>query len=153
MTWQEITLRLGMALLLGGAVGLERQWKSHYVGLRTNSLIAIGSAALMIFGFMLPAGDPGGLARIASQIITSIGFLCAGVIMHEGMTVKGFNTAATLWCSVTVGIFAGSGFFVPAAILAALIILVNLFFHPLVNYINKTTVPEETESYSDRAGK
>ena len=146
-------MRLGVALLLGGAIGVERQWRSHYVGLRTNTLVTIGSAALMIFGLMLPAGDPSGLGRMASQIITGVGFLCAGVIMHEGMTSKGFNTAATLWCSVTVGIFAGSGFFIPAAILAALIIVVNLCFHPLVNYINKKTVAEETESYSDRTGK
>src|SRR5262245_14866793 len=109
MTWEQIALRLGIALLLGSVIGLERQWRSHYVGLRTNTLITLGSAALMIFGLMLPAPDPSGIGRLASQIITGIGFLCGGVIMREGVNIKGFNTAATLWCSVTVGLFAGMG--------------------------------------------
>ncbi|MCE9506972.1 MAG: MgtC/SapB family protein [Alphaproteobacteria bacterium] len=146
MTWEQITLRLGIALLLGGMIGLERQWRSHYVGLRTNTLITIGSAALMIFGLMLPAGDPAGLGRIASQIITGVGFLCAGVIMHEGVNIKGFNTAATLWCSVAVGMFAGTGLFIPAGILTIFIILVNLLMLPAVYFINRTTTPEEMES-------
>lgn len=147
MTWEQIALRLGVALLLGGTIGLERQWRSHYVGLRTNTLITIGSAALMIFGLMLPDADPASLGRIAAQIITGIGFLCAGVIMHEGVTVRGFNTAATLWCSVAVGMFAGTGLFTPAVILTIFIILVNLFFRPLVYFINRTTIPEKAASY------
>ncbi len=143
MTSEEIILRLGVALLLGGAIGLERQWKSHYVGLRTNTLVAIGSAALMIFGLMIAPHDTEGLSRIASQIITGIGFLCAGVIMHEGVTAKGFNTAATLWCSVAVGMFAGYGLFAPAAILGVIIIAVNLLFRPIDAFINKKTVAED----------
>ena len=146
MIWEDIAMRLGVALLLGGAIGVERQWRSHYVGLRTNTLITIGSAALMIFGQMLPAGDPTGLGRIASQIITGVGFLCAGVIFHEGITAKGFNTAATLWCSTAVGMFAGIGLFMPATILAAFIVLVNLFLRPIVYVINKRAASEKPES-------
>ncbi len=144
MAWQEMSLRLGVALVLGGVIGLERQWRSHYVGLRTNTLITIGAAAMMIFGQMLPATDHASLEHIASQIITGVGFLCAGVIMHEGVNIKGFNTAATLWCSVAVGIFTGMGFYVPAAILTVFIILVNLLMLPAVYFINRTTTPEET---------
>lgn len=150
MTWEQITLRLGVALLLGGIIGLERQCRSHYVGLRTNTLITLGSAALIIFALMLPAGDPSSLGRIASQIITGVGFLCAGVIMHEGVNVKGFNTAATLWCSVTVGMFAGIGLFIPASILTVGIILVNLLMLPIVRFINRTTTSEGTESINDK---
>src|ERR1700758_5566858 len=130
MAWEEMALRLGIALLLGSIIGLERQWRSHYVGLRTNALITIGAAAMMIFGQMLPAEDHASLEHIASQIITGVGFLCAGVIMREGANVKGFNTAATLWCSVAVGIFTGSGLFIPAAILSVFITLVNLLMLP-----------------------
>lgn len=143
MTWEQITLRLAVALALGGVIGLERQWKSHYVGLRTNTLVTIGSAALIIFGLMLPPGDAEGLTRISAQIITGVGFLCAGVIMHEGVNVRGFNTAATLWCSVAVGMFVGNGLFVPAAILSCFIVAVNLLFRPVDYYINRKTVPED----------
>ena len=144
MAWEEMVLRLGVALLLGSAIGLERQWRSHYVGLRTNALITIGSAAMMIFGQMLPREDHASLEHIASQIITGVGFLCAGVIMREGANVKGFNTAATLWCSVAVGIFTGSGLFVPAAVLSAFITLVNLLMLPLVYFVNRTSIPERS---------
>lgn len=144
MEWQEIALRLGVAALLGGAIGIERQWRSHYVGLRTNTLVTIGSAGFMIFALMLPSNDPASAPRIASQVVMGIGFLCAGVIMHEGVNVKGFNTAATLWCSVAVGMFAGTGLFMPACILAAFIILVNLFLRPIVSLINRhAPIPPE----------
>ena len=138
MAWQQISLRLGLALILGGIIGLERQWRNHYVGLRTNTLITIGAAAMMVFAQMLPAEEHASLEHIASQIITGVGFLCAGVIMHEGANVRGFNTAATLWCSVAVGIFTGSGFFIPAIVLAVFIILVNLLMRPVVYFINGT---------------
>lgn len=143
MTWEEMALRLGIALLLGSIIGFERQWRSHYVGLRTNALITIGAAAMMIFDQMLPAEANASLEHIASQIITGVGFLCAGVIMREGANVRGFNTAATLWCSVAVGIFTGSGLFIPAAILSAFITLVNLLMLPIVYFVNRTSTPEE----------
>ena len=149
MTWEEIAMRLGAALLLGSAIGVERQWHSHYVGLRTNTLVTLGSSALMIFALMLPTGDPSGLGRMASQIITGVGFLCAGVIFHEGVTAKGFNTAATLWCSTAVGMFSGMGLFMPAGILATFIILVNLFLRPIVYLINQRAVSEKPETPAD----
>lgn len=137
MTWQEISLRLGLALLLGGIIGLERQWRSRYVGLRTNTLVTIGTAAMMMFALMIPMGnDPASIVHIIAGIITGVGFLGAGVIVKEGMTVKGFNTAATLWCSVAVGLFVGIGNFLAAGILTMFIILVNLFLRPIVYYIN-----------------
>lgn len=113
-----------------------------------NTLLTIGSAAMMIFALMLPTnGDPAGLVHIIAGIITGVGFLGAGVIVKEGVTVKGFNTAATLWCSVAVGLFVGAGFFAGAAILTAFIVLVNLFLRPIVYYINeKAAASDGTES-------
>jgi putative Mg2+ transporter-C (MgtC) family protein len=143
MTWETIALRLGVALLLGSLIGLERQWRSRYVGLRTNTLVTIGSAAMMVLGLKLPGNDPSAIVHIVAGIITGIGFLGAGVIIHEGMTVKGCNTAATLWCSVAVGLFAGAGYFTEAMVLAVFIAVVNLFLRPVVYFINAQTIHVE----------
>lgn len=135
---EDMALRLGVALALGALIGLERQWRSGYVGLRTNTLLTIGSAAMMAFGGDLPMGsDPSVVVHIVAGIISGIGFLGAGVIIQEGMTVKGTNTAATMWCSVAVGLFAGAGHFKQAALVTGFIVLVNLVLRPLVYYINK----------------
>ncbi len=140
ISWEELALRLGCALLLGGAIGLERQWRSRYVGLRTNTLVTIGSAAMMVFSFMLPiSNDPSVVVHTVAGIITGVGFLGAGVIVKEGTTVKGFSTAATLWCSVAVGLFAGAGYFAHAAVLTGFVVLVNLFLRPIVYGMNAKT--------------
>jgi putative Mg2+ transporter-C (MgtC) family protein len=139
MPWEEFALRLGVALLLGGAIGLERQWRSRYVGLRTNTLVTIGSAAMTAFALMLTKDDPTSIVHIIAGIIAGVGFLGAGVIIHEGTTVKGFSTAATLWCSVAVGLFAGAGYFAHAVVLAAFITLANLLLRPIVHTINAKT--------------
>lgn len=148
MLWEDIIMRLGLALLLGAVIGFERQWRSRYVGLRTNTLIAIGSAALILFALMLPDGDPTALGRISAQIITGAGFLCAGVIIHEGVTVKGFSTAATMWCSAAVGLFCGMGHFLPAVLLAVIIVLANLLLRPVVYFINRKTASGEAKNES-----
>ncbi len=137
MNWEEIFLRLGCALLLGGAIGLERQWHTHYVGLRTTALVTIGAAAMTLFGTLLPMGsDPSAIVHIVAGIISGVGFLGAGVIIHEGVTVKGFHTAATLWCGVAVGLFAGAGYLAGAGVLTAFIIGVNLILRPIVHWLN-----------------
>jgi putative Mg2+ transporter-C (MgtC) family protein len=144
----EIILRLLVALMLGITMGFERQWHNHYAGLRTNTLIAIGSAGMMIFAEILPHTDPSGLARIAGQIVTGVGFLCAGVIMHEGINVKGLNTSATMWCSAGVGMCVGAGLFMPATLIAIFVLLANLMLRPLVYYINsRTPVSDELEAH------
>ena len=137
LSWEEIALRLGLALVLGGLIGLERQWRSHYVGLRTNTLVALGSAAMMLCGEAVSASEPYGIVHVVAGIITGIGFIGGGVIIQEGLTVRGCNTAATLWCSVGVGLFAGAGFMVAAVILGVIVVLVNLTLRPVVYYINE----------------
>lgn len=145
MDAQDIAIRLGIAFLLGAIIGLERQWRSHYVGLRTNTLITLGSAAMMIFAALLPEGDPPNLSYIASNIIAGVGFICAGVIMHEGLTAKGFSTAATLWCSVAVGMCAGMGYFEAAALITIFIILTNLLLRPISYGFKKPKNPESSK--------
>jgi putative Mg2+ transporter-C (MgtC) family protein len=142
MHWEEIAIRLGVALLLGGIIGLERQWRSHYVGLRTNTLVTVGAAAMLMLAYTLPGVDPSFVVHIVAGIITGVGFLCGGVIIRDGETVKGFHTAASLWCSVAVGLFVGAGYFAAALMLAGCIVLVNLLLRPVVVLINEKTEPD-----------
>ena len=125
--------RLGLALLLGSAIGFERQWHQKMAGLRTNALVALGSSSFVIFSGMVGQGDP---TRVAAQVVSGIGFLGAGVILREGANVLGLNTAATLWCSAMVGTFAGGGYWVPSAAAAGFVVVTNLLLRPLVQRLN-----------------
>src|SRR5258708_3787098 len=98
---------LVVAVVLGALIGLERQLRKHPAGLHTNALVALGAAAYVIAGVLI--GDNTGPARVAGQVVTGVGFLCAGLIWHEGGTVRGINTAATVWCSCAVGVLSGLG--------------------------------------------
>lgn len=126
-------LRLGIALLLGSAIGFERQWNQKMAGLRTNALVALGAAGFVAFSGLVGQGDP---TRVAAQVVTGIGFLGAGVILREGINVHGLNTAATLWCSAMVGTMAGAGHAGPALLAAAMVIATNLVLRPLVRRVN-----------------
>jgi putative Mg2+ transporter-C (MgtC) family protein len=125
--------RLGLALLLGSAIGFERQWHQKMAGLRTNALVALGSGGFVVFSGMVNQGDP---TRVAAQVVSGIGFLGAGIILRDGINVHGLNTAATLWCSAMVGTFAGGGFWVPSIAAAGFVIVTNLFLRSLVQRLN-----------------
>lgn len=117
---------LALALLLGAFVGVERQLRHHPAGLHTNALVALGSAAYMVAA----AGNAGDSpARVMAQITTGIGFLCGGVIMRQGATVRGLNTAATVWCSAAVGVLAGARMPEMAVATTGLIIGANVVLH------------------------
>ncbi|HET8563940.1 MAG TPA: MgtC/SapB family protein, partial [Candidatus Binatia bacterium] len=125
MIWIEFASKLGLALVLGSAIGIERQWRQRSAGLRTNALVSLGAAAFVLLSASLTgsAGDP---SRIVSQVAAGIGFLGAGVIMREGLTVQGLNMAATIWCSAAVGSLAGAGLSVEAVITMAAVVLTHL---------------------------
>lgn len=131
----EALLRLGAALLLGAAIGSERQWRQRMAGLRTNALVALGAAAFTVFGLVTP-GDASP-TRVAAQVVSGIGFLGAGVILREGLNIRGLNTAATLWCAAAIGVMCGAGALLLAAGLAALILAANLGLRPLVRLIDR----------------
>ena len=140
--------RLGLALLLGSAIGFERQWHQKMAGLRTNALVALGACGFVVFSAMTgPGGDP---TRVAAQVVSGIGFLGAGIILRQGINVHGLNTAATLWCSAMVGTFAGGGFWVPSIIAAGFVIVTNLFLRPLVQRLNRRVMlsPDAETYYS-----
>jgi len=127
-------LRLAVAVVLGSAIGFERQWHQKMAGLRTNALVALGASGFVVFSSLVGGGDP---TRVAAQIVTGIGFLGAGVILREGVNVHGLNTAATLWCSAMVGTIAGAGYFAPSLVAAVFVVGTNLFLRPLVRRMNR----------------
>jgi putative Mg2+ transporter-C (MgtC) family protein len=120
-------LGLVVALACGALIGLERQLRGHPAGLHTNALVALGSAAFVMAG--VGVGDTAGSARVVGQVVTGVGFLCAGVIMHQGATVRGITTAATVWCSAAVGVFAGLGRLPSAGFVSVLVVLANVVLH------------------------
>lgn len=129
-----MVFRLVTAAVLGGLIGLERQRRNHPAGLRTHILVAVGSALLMIISEDLALqyldrtnADP---ARIAAQVVSGIGFLGAGTIMREGLTVRGLTTAASLWVVAALGMAAGGGYYIPALV-ASIISLLTL------GYVNR----------------
>ena len=120
---------LVVAVVLGALIGLERQVRKHPAGLHTNALVALGAAAYVIAGTLM--GDPTGPARVAGQVVTGVGFLCAGLIWHERGSIHGINTAATVWCSCAVGVLAGFGLIAWAVLIAILVLIANLILHVL----------------------
>lgn len=130
----DVAIRLGTALLIGAVIGFERQWRQRMAGLRTNALVAIGAAGFVVFSVTAGERTP---TQVAAQIVSGIGFLGAGVIMREGVNIRGLNTAATLWCSAMVGTLAGGGYLV-ASLLAGIFVLgTNIVLRPVVGLINR----------------
>jgi putative Mg2+ transporter-C (MgtC) family protein len=134
LTWDEELLRVAVAAALGGAVGLERELREREAGFRTHMLVAVGSALFTLvsaYGFreFLTGGDAvirADPTRIAAQIVTGIGFLGAGAIIRQGLSIRGLTTAATLWVVAAIGIAAGAGYY-SAALITTLVVLFSLW--------------------------
>jgi len=129
---------LFVAFILGGLIGLERQYRQRNAGMQTNILVAVGSAVFVNMAQHL-FGDEGAI-RVAACVVTGIGFLGAGVIMREAGTVFGLNTAAILWCSAAVGACAGGGVYMEACIATLFILATNMFLIPLANAMNRRPI-------------
>ena len=138
----DTVLSLAAAFVLGTLIGAERQYRQRTAGLRTNVLVAVGAAAFVDLGMRL-AGSVEAV-RVISYVVSGIGFLGAGVIMKEGMNVRGLNTAATLWCSAAVGACTGADMIAEGALLTGFVIAGNTLLRPLVNAINRIPIDEQT---------
>jgi putative Mg2+ transporter-C (MgtC) family protein len=137
--------RAAVALALGALVGLERQWRQRMAGLRTNALVALGSALFELLAVQLTSAHGVDPTRIAAYVVSGIGFLGAGVILRDGINVRGINTAATIWCSAAAGVLAGAGYIVQAIIGALLVVAAHLALRPVARRIDKLPATGDTE--------
>ena len=142
MEYTDFVIRIALSLILGFAIGLERQLTGHTAGIRINVLICMGAAFFTLFPQIFESDQT---FRIAAAIIQGVGFLCSGVIFKESASVRGMNTAATLWCTAAIGVLASSGAYLMAITAAGILIISNLAFRPLARKINPIIVEEESE--------
>lgn len=130
----EVLLRVVLAGVLGGAIGVEREIREREAGLRTHLLVAVGAALFTLvsaygwrdFHFSNQSGVTYDPTRIAAQIVTGIGFLGAGAIIRQGLSVRGLTTAASLWVVAAIGIAAGAGYYT-GAVITTVVVLVSLW--------------------------
>jgi putative Mg2+ transporter-C (MgtC) family protein len=132
----DVAAKVGLAALLAGIVGAEREWTGKWAGLRTHMLIAVGSAFLThvsvqvgaLYGEGSNAWDPG---RIAAQIVSGIGFIGAGTIIQSRGSVQGLTTAAGLWVASAIGIAVGAGFYAESTLVAVVLFLILTVLRPV----------------------
>jgi|HigsolmetaAR203D_1030402.scaffolds.fasta_scaffold01818_11 Uncharacterized membrane protein len=143
----DLCLRLGVAVVLGGLIGIERELSNHPAGFRTHILVCIGSALIMllsIYGFSEFINEPNvrvDPARLAAQVISGIGFLGAGTIIRKGVSISGLTTAASLWATAGIGLSAGAGFY-SGALLTTFLVLICLF---VLNKLEKSKMMRNKE--------
>ena len=120
-----IIVRLGLSVVFGAVIGLERELAAQPAGLRTHILVALGAALFTLVGTEVAGTDP---TRIAAQVVSGVGFLGAGAILREGPTIRGLTTAATLWAAAAIGLANGLGAYrsASAAVLLTLVVTVGL---------------------------
>jgi putative Mg2+ transporter-C (MgtC) family protein len=129
----DFALRLAVGVGCGALIGFERQWRARMAGLRTNALVAAGATLFVLYSVATEDSSP---TRVASYVVSGIGFLGGGVILREGLSVRGLNTAATLWCSAAVGVLAASGHLLFTLIGTAVVIAIHVIGRPLGRLID-----------------
>jgi putative Mg2+ transporter-C (MgtC) family protein len=126
---------ISLAALLGALIGLERQWHQGLAGLRTNALVATAAAAFVQMSLQTAGAiSP---ATVVGNVISGIGFLGAGVILREGLNVRGLNTAATLWGTASVGAYAGAGLGLASTEITAAILIINIALRPVISWLTR----------------
>lgn len=143
MDFVTFLIRISVCFGLSVLIGLERQLRHRLIGLRTNVLVSIGAFMFMSCSFGLNVTDQ---SRIASQVVSGIGFLGAGVILRDGSKVKGLNTAATLWCVSAIGVLTSAGLLREASVGTFFVLLSNIILRliskKLISYFNRKKLEE-----------
>ncbi|GAA2994537.1 MgtC/SapB family protein [Streptomyces lactacystinicus] len=128
LTTVDFLVRLATGVACGALIGVERQWRARMAGLRTNALVAAGATLFVLYSEAVV--DTGSPTRVASYVVSGIGFLGGGVILRDGAGVRGLNTAATLWCSAAVGVLAAAGKLQLAVLGTLAVLAVHLVLRP-----------------------
>jgi putative Mg2+ transporter-C (MgtC) family protein len=131
----NFVFNLATALGLGCLIGLERQWRHHPAGLRTNTLVTLGAAMFVSMTALMDEHD--GKTRIVSYVVSGLGFLGGGVILRDGVNVMGLSTAATIWCCGAIGALAGAGFRMQALFCTGVVLLVHLALRPVALWLEE----------------
>ena len=131
----EFLLRVLLATGCGAVIGMERQYRSRTAGLRTQALVAAGACAFVLFGVQTGAEAPP--LQIAAYVVSGVGFLGGGVILRQGFSVQGLNTAATLWCSAAIGCQAAGGHVIPALTMTGVVLGIHAVLRPLGRLLDK----------------
>ncbi|CAM4319562.1 MgtC/SapB family protein [Gillisia hiemivivida] len=134
----EFIIKISAAAFSGALMGLEREFKGKPAGLKTYSLVALGAATFIIISLLFESSDSTDMTRIVGQVVVGVGFLGAGVILHDknSSIVKGLATSATIWCSAAAGCLAGFGLYFPLLAFTIFVILINLIFGYLNDKLN-----------------
>ncbi len=143
MSLEQFIVYLLICFFLSFFIGIERQYRHRSVGLRTTILVAMGSYLFVSFSVLLN-GYNIDVTRIAAQIVTGIGFLGAGVILKDGVKIRGLTTAATLWCTASIGVLCASGFILEAISGTVIILFSNVFLRYVNKIVNQKSKYEQT---------
>src|SRR4051812_39134393 len=138
MQVETILLRLLLSVLLGSLIGFEREYRSKSAGLRTLMLISLGASIFTMMSTLI--GTPGSPDRIASNIVTGIGFVGGGVIFKSESRMTGITTAATIWITAAIGMATGGGYYFTAICGSALILVVLLLFHLIERLVDNVSM-------------
>lgn len=157
---EEIAIKIGLAALLAGIVGAEREWTGQWAGLRTHMLIAVGAALLTHISTTLGAIYHGGSnawdpSRMAAEIVSGIGFLGAGTIIQSRGRVHGLTTAAGLWVAAAIGIAVGAKYYKEAAVTSVALLLILAALRPLERRVlsrGKKKIPEDEGEDKSKPG-
>ena len=142
-------LAIVLAVVLGAAVGLERELSGKAAGLRTNILICLGAALFTLISRQMAEGNGGSITRIAAQVVTGVGFLGAGAIIQDRGGVHGLTTAATIWLVASIGMACGAGLYHLAVVTTVAAILVLLGLMPLTRPLQKRSRTRKSSNSSD----
>ncbi|SET15463.1 MgtC/SapB family protein [Anaerobranca gottschalkii] len=138
----DFVVRLFLAFIFGGIIGFERQKRQRMAGMRTNVLVSLGAFLFVTLSMMIEGeGSP---TRMAAQVVSGIGFLGAGVIIRDGLNVRGLNTAATLWCAAAIGVLTSAGFILEAFLGTIFVLIANIYLRTFIKKVEGEIPPSTT---------
>lgn len=149
MNWELFALRATLATIAGLIIGLEREIQGKEAGLKTNALVALGSALFILMSLDFEGDKYVDITRVLGQIVVGIGFIGAGTILEKQRKVKGLTTAATVWCSAASGCLAGFGMYTELGIVSGIILIINLVFGYIEHKMKKKAKEEENDEEED----